>query len=228
MIRYELHITLKSDAAFGRGDGIAGLVDEEVEHDAATGLPFIRGRTIKGLLVEECANVLYSLAAIQPEAINAWEKAAEFLFGRAGSALTDDAGMQIGTAMLPDDLCLAVKASLGESKESLHAYQILESLTNIRRQTAIDEQRGVPEEGSLRSIRVVLRQTSFVALLTFSRSPDSREIALLAACILGFRRGGSNRNRGLGRLEARLFCDGNDSTQEKLEHFCNLIEGEAR
>ena len=33
MTRYILKIKLESEAAFGRGDGVAGLVDAEVQHD---------------------------------------------------------------------------------------------------------------------------------------------------------------------------------------------------
>ena len=61
MMKLALTIELLTDTTFGRGDGVAGLVDEEVEHDSQTGLPIIRGRTLKGLLVEECANLLYAL-----------------------------------------------------------------------------------------------------------------------------------------------------------------------
>ena len=45
---------------------------------------------------------------------------------------------------------------------------VLESLTAIRRQTAIESDEkhyGVPAEGSLRSMRVILRQTPFEARL---------------------------------------------------------------
>lgn len=34
MTTLELHLKLLSDATFGRGDGVAGLVDAEVEHDS--------------------------------------------------------------------------------------------------------------------------------------------------------------------------------------------------
>ncbi|PVE30161.1 hypothetical protein DC030_15410, partial [Enterococcus faecalis] len=57
----EIRLKLLSDATFGRGDGVSGLVDEEVEHDARTGLPLVRGRTLKGLLVEGCADIFYAL-----------------------------------------------------------------------------------------------------------------------------------------------------------------------
>lgn len=48
---YSIKIKLLSDTTFGRGDGVAGLVDQEVEHDQY-GFPFLRGRTLKGLLSE--------------------------------------------------------------------------------------------------------------------------------------------------------------------------------
>jgi CRISPR/Cas system CMR subunit Cmr4 (Cas7 group RAMP superfamily) len=53
---YHLKIKLLSDTTFGRGDGVAGLIDQEVEHDA-NGFPYLRGRTLKGLLSEECDNI---------------------------------------------------------------------------------------------------------------------------------------------------------------------------
>ena len=40
--------------------GVAGLIDREVEHDRY-GLPYLHGRTLKGLLGEEADNLLYAL-----------------------------------------------------------------------------------------------------------------------------------------------------------------------
>ena len=57
---YRLTFTLLSDATFGRGEGIAGLIDREVEHDRF-GLPYLRGRTLKGLVSEEADNLLFVL-----------------------------------------------------------------------------------------------------------------------------------------------------------------------
>src|SRR5437762_1647556 len=65
-MRLQLQLELESDTAFGRGEGLAGLLDDEVEYDLATGLPFVRGRTLKGLLVEECANLLFAVSRAQP------------------------------------------------------------------------------------------------------------------------------------------------------------------
>lgn len=219
-----IHLQLKSDATFGRGDGVAGLVDEEVEHDASTGLPLLRGRTLKGLLAEECANILFALQRQNSPAYVQLERAAQFLFGQSGSTMAEGAGMRVGAAMLPEELRKAVEADV--KRGCVTPVEVLESLTAIRRQTAVDEETGAPEEGSLRSMRVVLRETPFVARLDFEKDPDETAKALLAACVLSLRRAGTGRNRGRGRLVARL-CDerGNDITDQCFEHFRRLVKG---
>jgi len=223
----QIHLRLRSDATFGRGDGVAGLVDEEVEHDAATGLPFLRGRTLKGLLAEECANILFALSKQKHAAYAQFESAAKFLFGQPGSTLDDDAMMRVGSAMLPEELLKAVEADV--KRGELTSADVLESLTAIRRQTAINEETGAPEEGSLRSMRVVLRDTPFIAQLSFDKDPHNTAKALLAACVLSLRRAGTGRNRGRGRLEARLYdANGNDITDSCFEQFQQLVKGGAQ
>ncbi len=216
-----LRLALLSDATFGRGDGVAGLVDEEVEHDSATGLPLIRGRTIKGLLVEECANVLFALQLQSAPALGRFQGAALLLFGRPGSSLDDDGLLHVGIAELPEDLRRAVADDV--RRGSLHSADVLESLTTIRRQTAVSDETGAPDEGSLRSQRAVLRDTAFAAPLTFARPPSEEARGLLAACVRAFRRGGSGRNRGRGRLAATLWEDGQDTTETWFTHFQQAV-----
>jgi len=223
----EIRMKLKSDATFGRGDGVAGLVDEEVEHDAATGLPFLRGRTLKGLLAEECANILFALSRQKSPAYPQLASAAKFLFGQPGSTLDDDAMVHVGSAMLPEELRKAIEADV--KRGELTPADVLESLTAIRRQTAIDEETGAPEEGSLRSMRVVLRDTPFIAQLSFDKDPDDTAKALLAACVLSLRRAGTGRNRGRGRLAARLYdANGNEITKACFKQFQQLVKGGAK
>src|SRR5579875_3803809 len=212
MQRLQLNLHLKSDATFGRGEGLAGLVDEEVEYDAATGLPFVRGRTLKGLLVEECANLLFALqAASSPVSVSvlpALEESAERLFGRPGSDVKSTALLHIGPSL---------------------PAAVLESVTAIRHQTAVDERSAAPEKGSLRSMRVVLHQTNLRAWLDFVSDPDAddaNDLALLAACTLSVRRGGIGRNRGRGQLSLRLLNEqGADITDPYFEHFRQLLRG---
>ena len=224
MRRLQLSLRLESDTTFGRGEGLAGLVDEEIEYDVAIGLPFVRGRTLKGLLVEECANLMFALQKVGSPAPAALEVAAGRLFGRPGSDLQSAALLHFGPALLPEELREAVRSAIegGELKPAI----VLESLTAIRRQTAIDEESAAPEEGSLRSMRVVLRKTNFRAWLDFAEDPEENDLALLAACALGVRRGGIGRNRGRGRLSLGLLDEGGGNIlQQHFERFKQLLAG---
>jgi len=226
MKTYWLCFSLLSDATFGRGEGLAGLVDQEVDHDGY-GLPYLKGRTLKGLLNEECANILYALER-QAAYMRRWREAAQRLLGGPGSTLTDDAQLRVGYALLPSDLRWEVRKVLQAKGALLKAADVLGSLTAIRRQTAVDEKTGVPDEHTLRAMRVILRETPFEARLTFTSNPEPDDLPLLAACILALRRAGTGRNRGRGRLQACLCANeenhpGRDITHEQFKAFVQEV-----
>lgn len=218
MTTYWLQLTLLSDTTFGRGEGVPGLVDEEVEHDRF-GLPFLHGRTLKGLLVEECANILYALHRQDAPNYSAWETAANRLFGVTGTSINEAAIMQISHARLPQDLRQLVQYQVEHKK--IDRVDVVESLTDIRHQTSMDET-GQPADGSLRSMRVILRNTVFLARLRFHQTPTDTDLALLAACVLAFRRAGVGRNRGRGQLVAELL--NGDQQPVTQTHFAKLAE----
>lgn len=212
MPHYWLTFTLKSDATFGSGDGVAGLIDREIEHDAL-GLPFLRGRTLKGLLREEADNLLFALgvpeAAPVPDSLQRWVTARNKLFGTGGSTGEVRGVLHFGRAQLPAQIREAVRQALkpdpdGEDKPKLSTQQVLASLTGVRRQTAVDAG-GVPADGSLRAMRVILRETLFQARLDCAGDLDADQKALLSASVLAFRRAGTGRNRGRGKLAAELY-----------------------
>jgi CRISPR/Cas system CSM-associated protein Csm3 (group 7 of RAMP superfamily) len=212
MKAYILKFVLESDATFGRGDGVAGVVDVEVQHDE-WGCPYLGGRSLKGLLVCECAEILAAL----PEAIRPrWERAAQRLFGNPGSTLEDNALLFTGDARLPDDLCAAIAQDVQGGK--VRREEVVESLTALRRQTAMDES-GVPKEHTLRTMRVILRETPFEARLRFAETPNEDDLALLAACVKAFRRAGTGRNRGRGRLRAELL----DASHQPITDVCFAV-----
>lgn len=93
------------------------------------------------------------------------------------------------------------------ARTSDNRLRALGSLTAVRRQTAIESDGlhiGVPAEGSLRAMRVILRQTPFEARLLAVRKLNPDELGLLAAAVLAFRRAGTGRNRGRGRLNGQF------------------------
>lgn len=197
-MRYFLTVHLHSDATFGRGEGVAGLVDVEIEHDMY-GCPFIGGRGLKGLLVEEWANLRFALRET-----DAWDDIATVLFGKIGATGDGDAQMHVGAATLPPDLCAAIRKDKGR----IQPHEILASLTTIRRQTSVNTETGAPQEGSLRAMRVLLRETSLIATIDFNQAlkEQERTLGLLAACVMAVRRGGTGRNRGRGRLSMLLHA----------------------
>lgn len=199
MTTYRLKFTTESDATFGRGDGLASLIDAEVQHDRY-GLPFLGGRSLKGLLEEECASILF---ALQPVKDQQFYDAARHLFGIPGSSDSDRAILHISDARLPANFREAIAAGVDVERKELKSEQVLNSLTAIRLQTAMDES-GAPKTGSLRVMRVILRDTPFEAELTFTRDPSDMDLALLAACVKAFRSAGTGRNRGRGKLTAKL------------------------
>lgn len=217
-----LQIHLLSDACFGRGDGVAGVVNADVEQDARTGLPIIKGRTLKGLLVEAAADLLYSLSAALGTSHSTYttlDRAAGALFGDAGSGQQARGLLHVGTAALPPSF---QKRIVRDNVPRYERQTVLEMLTTIHYQTAIDAEYGTPDRGSLRAMRVVLRKTVFVAPLVYNGKLEDEQKAFLAACIATTRRGGLSRNRGRGRLALSLAVAEWD-TKKALERFEQMV-----
>lgn len=196
MITYWLRFNLESDATFGRGDGVPGLIDQDVALDA-DGCPYANGRTLKGLLSEVCADLLHALGTNA----TAWQPAADSLFGVPGSTETVQGIMHVGRGQLPAALRLAIHDEVSTGKWTRD--EVTHTLTAVRRQTAVEVD-GVPDPHTLRATRVILRGTSFEAPLDFARPLEDKEKGWVAACVKGLRRAGTARNRGRGRLDAYM------------------------
>ncbi len=207
-----LKIKLKSAATFGRGDGVAGLVDREIEHDT-NGFPFLRGRTLKGLLAESAENIVYALD--KNDENSTWKKAKDALFGKSGRGIDEKGLLIVGDAQLPSSLQRAILKE-GWSKEDT-----LYSLTSIRRQTSMNEH-GAPAHASLRSMRVLLPNVVLESQLHFDGELEAIHEELLAATILDLRRAGTGRNRGRGWIEVELEND--DYTKDLFKKFEEAIQ----
>lgn len=213
-----LKIFLLSDTTFGRGDGVAGLVDAEIQHDDL-GLPYLGGKTLKGLLGGQSAEILFALQQSHSPGIEDWQSAATFLFGQPGSKQQASARMQVSDAQLPKDLRLYLQEDyrlMSEEKRSKARLDNLNALTALRHQTAMDETTGAPKKHSLRTMRVILRQTPFIARLDFKEDLTGYPQLLLAAIVKSFRRAGTGRSRGRGRIEADLFIAPFYNTQTQI------------
>lgn len=219
MATYILKLTLLSEATFGRGDGVAGLVDTEIEHDER-GLPYLHGRGVKGLFTAQCADILGALE--QSPAHSAMKKAATYLFGDGGSDLESNGTLSFGHARLPQGLREAVNAV---KPDQLSRTDIVEALTTIRRQTRIDEKTGAAQKDTLRANRVLVRGLEFHAPITVDRGLTATEQALLGACVKAIRRVGSQRARGLGRVRAELLdASGNALAEQWMNQFAQQVQ----
>lgn len=208
MTTYWLSLQLLSDTTFGRGDGVAGEVDAEVQHDDY-GLPYLGGKTLKALLTATCAEILYALELAHIADLPRWQASAQRLFGGPGSVSNRVGLMHVGDAQLPSDLRAAIAQDVIAERRRpggprFTSADVLASLTTVRRQTALDAT-GAPMQETLRSMRVIIRDTTFVSRLDFAANPDDLDLALLAACVSAFRRAGTGRNRGRGQLVAELY-----------------------
>lgn len=217
MTIYYLQVRLCSDTTFSRGDGVAGLLDREVEHDRY-GLPFLHGRTLKGLLGEEVDNIMDVLQAAGVNiAEDGWLAARNRLFGKGGSQHQSGAMIHFSHAQLPEKVRKTVEESLKRPGMPLQAEDVLASLTAIRRQTAVGGD-GIPHDKSLRAMRVILRETILTAELTCPQTLEEKEKMLLAAGVLALRRAGTGRNRGRGHIQADLLDDAGCSILQAAFH----------
>jgi len=197
-----LHIELLSDTTFGRGEGTAGIVDTEVEHDEY-GIPFVGGKTVRGLLRDSWLSMRSHFPQL--------EKAGDRIFGPTRRFLDDDVCiLRVGDAQLESVArnWLLAAATRSGAIDPLPADHILAACTDVRNQTSEDRSTGAPARETLRSTRVVLRGICFESPLTWS--PDDpatqQDLQALAMAALATRHGGLVRNRGRGHL--RITLDG--------------------
>lgn len=200
-----LLIKLLSDTTVGRGEGTAGAVDVEVEHDD-DGLPCINGKTLHGLLRDSWL----SMADSFPVSLHA---AALSVFGPAGD-LAETSGLRIGDAVLEQATRDWVRHAVKRRDHPLHPATILEAFTDIRCQTSENRATGAPEATTLRQTRVVLRGLEFHAPLAWLREANGDMQRCLALSALGVRHIGLARNRGRGHV--LLSLDGDPLLTQRL------------
>lgn len=198
-----LQITLVSQATFGRGDGVAGLVDIEVLHDEM-GLPFLHGRSLKGLLMATCAEIL-GAPAMSDSSRKRFLQAAQALFGAPGSNIDRQGLLHFGPALLPQALRDALQSDARSGQRKFSREDVLAAFTTVRRQTMVDAETGAAADNTLRSMRVLDRDLVFAAALTSEDVLVAPAQALLAACVRATRHLGTRRARGLGRCRMGLF-----------------------
>ncbi len=195
MTRAHISFDIHSFWHTGSGEGRGGDVDASPVR-SRTGLPFIPGRTVKGLF-REAVQLAEDAHHVPPHTT-------ALLFGSpALSHGHDDAALPSSPG------CLAFSdATLGKEFESWAAQQannaILSGLFHILSSTRIDRN-GFAHDKSLRRIEVAvpMQLTATVALST-SPSEKSDWFGILSLAAPLIRSFGSLRHRGLGRVTVTL------------------------
>src|SRR5947209_10723365 len=119
-----LVVELLSDTTFARGEGTAGVVDVEVDHDEV-GLPLVRAKRLHGLLRDGWL----SLRTHFPELAGA----ARRVLGEKAD-LEELAVLRIGDALLPSDVRAWAEYAVGREHHALRPEQVLATVTDVRRQ----------------------------------------------------------------------------------------------
>jgi hypothetical protein len=191
-----LTVELLSDTTFGRGEGTAGVVDIEVEHNAY-GLPFLGGRALRGLLRDTWLSMQGCFPKLQRAALR--------VFGPP-TDVDETSILRIGHARIEETARRYLIAAVERELNPLSPAAVLEALTDIRSQTSEDRASGAPARKTLRSVRVVVRGLVLEAPLQWLAPPTTEDLQCLALAVLGTRHAGLSRNRGRGHL--RLALDG--------------------
>lgn len=197
-------IELLSDTTFARGEGTAGTVDIEVDHDAY-GLPLLGGKALRGLLRD-------SWISMQEHFPELWA-AGRRVFGPI-SDLEETAIVRFGDALVEKPARQYFIYALERQQYPLAPEAILKSLTEIRSQTSEERTTGTPSPTTLRSTRVVLRNLTLISEISWFGKPDASDLQCLALAALGTRHGGLARNRGRGHL--RITFDGKLEQTQKI------------
>jgi CRISPR/Cas system CSM-associated protein Csm3 (group 7 of RAMP superfamily) len=157
------------------------------------GLPYIPGRTLKGLLREAAETI----CALQPELIS--KAFVSSVFGQApdDKDLEEERPTQEAAAFFTNAyLSRHLSQEIVKQKDQAYLFAVLAS-------TAIDGKKGVAKNGTLRQLEVSVPLTLYAAIEQFPEEPGYPE--MMQHCMNWIKRMGLNRSRGLGRCQFSLL-----------------------
>lgn len=194
-----------SDWHCGSGLGAGADADALVIKDV-DGLPFVPGKTLKGV-IKESADILAEVGAFGADWVeDFFGKAAIEASKKGNNNKENPVPSQTGRAVFSNaELSGAVKAEL-QAASTMKNGQAEQSTINAglfyrrRSQTAIDAE-GLAVENSLRTMEVTVPLTLFAKI---SRVNDT-DTANLLQCLQAIRQMGVGRNRGLGRCQFSFY-----------------------
>lgn len=192
-----LNFELENLSAMHLGSGKADvLVDAEIVRDKY-GLPYFPARRLKGLLYESAME----MAEISNETWFTLEEV-DMVFGHKGA---EAAGFILENLYLQD-----YEKLINEWEYLQHHYPmffnantLLDSYTQLRYQTSLDEETGIALDGSLHNIRVLDPGNHFIGKMIITGNESLTE-KIFAKAVPNLRYVGAKRNRGFGKVKCSL------------------------
>lgn len=195
MSAFNLIFDLQSDWHIGSGKEAGAYADSLTIKDV-NGLPFLPGKSIKGLLREAFCIAHANNWCAELEQTFSINNLVESLFGSEGQGIESQGMFQLSSATLSDEEIAFFNQQAGAKT---HLFRVLQS-------TKIDHESGVASEGSLRSLEVSVPMTLKSELLlnpahsAFSPELGQALLPLLNACCGLILELGAKRHRGLGQV----------------------------
>ena len=203
-MQYKLIINLKSDLCASSGTGLGSLIDNDVCYDEY-GLPYIPAKRIKGLLKE---------AAV--EYCDWDENATKYLdeiFGIEGN--NNPGSIKLSNAYLSsyEEIIDSLKYVPTKYKKYVDKQKFINLFTNVRYQTAIDDETGTSKDNSLRSTRVVNKDNQFISRIELDNQEEKEFISKVSKLVTHM---GMNRTRGFGEVVLEIQDLNNASDKKHL------------
>ena len=205
---YQIKIELLSETILGSGESVAGYIDLDVLHDDL-GLPYFKGKTLKGRLREEAENIVRLQGNIFSQ------KQVEKIFGTKDGG--DNTRLALSDSTVSEKIKKAIKAS------EIGAEDILDALTEVRTFTAIDDN-GVARDGSLRQIRVIKRGLMLSSKVTFRNEINDDDLTLFGLSVLSLKHIGLMCSRGKGKVKCRILKENEDISDMIIDKFREKVK----
>lgn len=202
MRKFVLELKLLSNTLIGSGEGFGAIIDTDIVFDAV-GIPYIPAKRIKGCLLDSAKQVehMFNLSKLN---INI---APDNTFGKQGQE--GSCPVYFSNLMIQDYEAssqwfeyLSNPSILGNliTKE-----RIIHCFTDIRQHTKINEERGVAEDHSLRTIRFIRKGIIFTGNVEVSHCDNEEDaVNTLALACMNLTHIGTKRTRGLGEVQCTL------------------------
>ncbi len=211
MREMKIEIETKSAVLLGSGEGRGSLVDADIIFDDY-GLPYFPARRLKGLLRESALEIVEMLTLCGAGSLLP-KVSVETVFGTG----SNEAVVKFYDLKILDYATVSawLRWAFDKYSDLFSAEMVLQTMTEIRYQTAIDRQ-GLARENSLRSSRVLCSPQTFTGQV-YLESSCNEAIPLLALACANLKHVGSQRNRGLGKVRACLWEGEVNLTSQEIE-----------